>query len=457
MSESLRIPSVWSLPLHMLRLAGRCLLPLVMWYSAGELVRFGLLVGATEMSHGSMPDLRRALTMLVFIIMVLANLLVMVGMFHSLRGALSEMRARRAEGGAREGLPDVAARVIVPFVVLYLSWGWHLDDVHAFVDVDLARQSAQYGYLGAFSDFATGEGRDTALGLVALSLQVSFAITVVAFVARFFLAAWYDRTQSRTAGLATAFAELAFFYFGVQVLWSRGNWLGSRVAHTWWDDLMAAAREHIPGWEAITGVIGTLWSYAWEALVLPGAWLTVAILMYGAYAEDATAVIRGTRIEDRATRAGREFAGRTHALTRRLASMFLGRWVHWVAWAHTVRLTLRAGLPLLGMFALCFAGLEVGEGYARRGLEYLAGTDHPYMFWNVLFIPIDFAVDLAKAVLTVCLLAATFDVAAGAERRRRAAAVSGGTAGTDPTPPSPPARSATPPARPGLPAVSGPS
>ncbi|MET8161769.1 hypothetical protein ABZT47_35890 [Sphaerisporangium sp. NPDC005289] len=439
MSESIRTPSVWSLPLHALRLAGRCVLPLVMWYSAGQLVRFGLMVGGTELGHGSMKDLRYALTMLVFIVMVMAGLVVSVGMFSSLRGALWEMRARRADGDQDEGFVSTQSRVIIPFVALYLAWGWHLDDVRDYLSMDILRQSDDKGALGAFYDLATGEQPDTARILIGLNFTATLVIMAVAFLARYFFTLWYERDQARTAALAVAFCELSFFYYGAQVVASRGEvvggWLGSRVAASWMGNLFDGLQVHIPGLAALGELLDAVKPYAWDALVLPAAWLTVAILMYGAYAEDARGVIRGTRLEGVATQAGTMLTARTHSLTRRTLVRLFGRWADWVPLMNTLRLTIRGGAPLFGYFALCFVGLRVGADYASRGIVYLLGSDHPMLYLNVLLVPVDFAVDLVVTVLTICLLAATFDIAAGAERRRRAVAgVSGRSAERAPTP-----------------------
>ncbi|MFC4590672.1 hypothetical protein [Sphaerisporangium corydalis] len=431
MSESIRIPSAWSLPLHTLRLAGRCLLPLVMWYSAGQLVRFGLLAGGTDLSHGSMRDLRLTLTMLIFVIMVMASMVVSVGMFHTLRGSLSEIRARRADGEEDEGFVGGLSRVIVPFVALYLAWRWDLDDVRAFLTTDIKRQSGEKGYLGAFADLTTGQPTDTAMGLTSLSFNITLIIMIAAFLGRYVFMLLHEKRGNRPAAIALAFCELAFVYYGLQVIASRGAWIGSRSIVNWWNDVVAGMERIIPGWEAFWATIGAIRPFAWDALVLPAAWLTVAILMYGAYAEDATTVIKGTRLETTAEQATRAINRRTHSLTRQLLTAFFGRWAHWVALANTMRLVVRAGAPLFGMFALCFAGIKVGEGYAARGLEYLAGNDYPVLYWDVVFVPINFAVDLAVTVLTTCLLAATFDVAAGAERRRRALASAAQAAGPE--------------------------
>ncbi|MFC6080181.1 hypothetical protein [Sphaerisporangium aureirubrum] len=456
MSE-IRTPTVWSLPWHTLRLAGRCLLPLVMWFSVGELARFGLLVGGTELSHGSMRDLRLTLTMLVFLVMVMIGLLVSTGMFLSLRGALYETRARRAEGQEDEKLTDSVGRTIVPFTVLYLSWGWQLDDVRAFLNTDIERQSGDKGYLGAWADYFTGADQGTAQGLTSLNFNITLIIMLAAFLGRYVLSTLHERRGGRTVALLIAFCELAFFYYGVQVIASRGDWVGSRAGVSWWHGFLADMSANIPGWSAFWSWVGEIWPQAWEALILPGAWLTVAILMYGAYAEDAKSVIKDTRLEGGMTEVERAFAERSHSLTRRTLTRLFGRWAHWVALAHTVRLTVRGGAPLFGLFAVCFAAIKIGEGYAARGLEYLLHSDFPLFYWNVLFVPINFAVDLGVTVLTTCLLAATFDVAAGAERRRAAApAVSGRSAEPARSAPRPDAGSSTVPVPPGPPVPSGP-
>lgn len=411
MSGSVRTPSVWWLPWHTVRLAGRCVLPLLIWFSFGELVRFGLLVGGTELSHGSFPQLRYALTMLVFIVMVMFGLIVTIGMFHSLRGELTEMRLRRVENGDEDFFGGLG-RAIIPYVALYLAWGWHIDDVRAFITTDIERQSGDLGYLGAWTDLVTGEPQSTATGLTGLVYSTALIIMGAAFLLRSLFLTWYDRRGNRVAALATAFCELTFFYYGAQVLVAQRKWTGDRVIVTWWNDAWAAVEANLPWWRTAAEFLGEIRPFLWDALVLPAAWLTVAILVYGAYAEDMRTAIRGTRLERRAERAEEALTRRTHALTRLGLSRFFGRWAHWVALLNTVRLTVRGGAPLFGLFALCFAAIRLGEGYLWRGLVYLLDGDHPLLFWNVLFVPMRIVTDFLATALTVCLLAATFDLAA---------------------------------------------
>lgn len=401
-----------------MRLAGRCALPLFVWYSFGELARFGLLVGGTELSHGSWPQLRYALTMLVFVVMVLLSLIVTIGMFHSLRGGLTEMRRRRADGEPGERFLGGLGRAIVPYVALYLAWGRHIDDVREFLATDIERQSGEKGYLGAWADFFTGEGQGTATGLIGLDWTITFVIMSAAFVLRLPFAFWYDRRGGRIAALATAFCELTFFYYGAAVVAGRKEWVSERAIVVWWNDAWERLEKSVPGWQAAAEFLGEARTLVWDTLVLSAVWLTVAILVYGAYAEDVRAAIRGTRLETGVNRAERAALRRTHRLTRKGAGQVFGGWGHWVPLANTVRLAVRGGAPLFGLFALCFAAIQAADGYLWRGMVYLLDGGHPLLFWNVLFVPMTFVREFVTTALTVCLLAATFDLAATRGRAR---------------------------------------
>ena len=223
---------------------------------------------------------------------------------------------------------------------------------------------------------------------------------------------WYERRGNRGAAIGAAFCELTFFYYGIGVVKAQEQWLGERQIAKWWNDAWESLEVNLPGWQVTMEFLGRVWPYAWQAIVLPAAWLTLAIIVYGAYAEDVRTVLRGTRLESGAERAERALHRRTHALTRVGLIRFFGRWAHWVALAHTFRLTVRGGAPLFGMFAVCFVAIRVADGYVWRGLHYLLDGPHPLMWWEVLWVPIGLVRDMVVTLLTTCLLAATFDLAA---------------------------------------------
>ncbi|MFD2356069.1 hypothetical protein ACFSTC_52625 [Nonomuraea ferruginea] len=84
--------------MHTLRLAGKCALPLILWFSADELVRYVLLYAGTEVAYGDFRQLRLVAVMTILTLVVLAAMTVTTGMLHSMRGALWEVRARAADG-----------------------------------------------------------------------------------------------------------------------------------------------------------------------------------------------------------------------------------------------------------------------------------------------------------------------------------------------------------------------
>ena len=136
--------SPYALPLHTLRLWGRCLLPLVIWYSLGQAGRFGLQVAGSELSHGSWREWRLVGVMLIFIVMVMLAMVVTVGMLRSLRGGLLEMRLRAKEGVVEnEPFFTGLGRAIIAFVAVYLAWSWFVDDARQFADADMEHDIAQ--------------------------------------------------------------------------------------------------------------------------------------------------------------------------------------------------------------------------------------------------------------------------------------------------------------------------
>ena len=180
--------------------------------------------------------------------------------------------------------------------------------------------------------------------------------------------------------------------------------------HTW----MADAEASVPGWQPFWDWAGAVWPYVIDALAIPLAWLTVGILVYGAYAEDTRTTIRGTRLEKAA-----DHLERTHSWTRQALTKVSAGWTgRSVPLLNSLRLTARGGAPLFGLFALCYVGLHIGGDYLGRAGRYLAASDKPY-FWFVTDVPVGFVADLIVTALTLCLIAATFDLAASRDRQGR--------------------------------------
>ncbi len=402
--------SPYSLPLHVLRIAGSCALPLIMWFALGRVVRWGLLLLAATVSHGSWYQARLVVTVFLFTLVVMTSLATTVGMLYVIRGALMETRARRAAGEGRENIFGAFNRTALLFAGIYMTWGFVLQDVRDFMNIDYFRKPDALT-VEAF----TGEHSGVAQGLTNLSLTVSLVAMILAYVLKTVAGRRHEANEGRFSGVLATFGELAFVFYGINVVGAaadtRSGWVGSRTAFVALQDWVADAEKSVPGFAAVSEFVTEAWPYVVEALILPLAWLTVGVLAYGAYVEDTETTIRGTRLETVAER-----VRRTHTLTRRVAARLTAGWSErWIPLINAFRLTVSGGAPLFGLFALCYVGLQIGSDYLGRAGRYLAASDEPY-FWFVTDVPVDFVTELVTTTLTMCLIAATFDLAATRKR-----------------------------------------
>ncbi|WP_204018686.1 hypothetical protein [Sphaerimonospora thailandensis] len=405
--------SPYALPLHAFRIAAKCALPLIIWFSLGRLVRWALLLLAATLSHGSWYQARLVVVMFLFTLVVMTSLATTAGMLYVIRGALMETRARREAGEGRESLFGALNRTALVFAGIYLTWGFVDEDMRDFENIDMLRQPDRW-----LLDNGRGVESTIAEGLTGLDARVSLVVMVIAFAVKTLFGRRHEINQGRFSGILATFGELSFVFYGLSataaVVGARSEWIGSRAAIADARDLMTQGKTSVPGWEAISGFVGEIWPHVIDALAIPLAWLTVGILAYGAYVEDTRTTIRGTRLERAAVH-----VERTHSWTRlaliKLSAGWTGRWSPLL---NSLRLTLRGGAPLFGLFTLCYAGLHIGGDYLDRAGHYFLASEEPY-FWFFTDVPIAFVRDLLVTTMTVCLVAATFDLAATRDRLAR--------------------------------------
>lgn len=404
-----RPPSPYLLPLHALRLLGRCALPLTLWFAAGEAVRFGLLHGAAVLAQGDWYQARVVAVVVLLTLVVLTALVTTAGMLHALRGALWETAARRAAGEGHESLIAACRRAALVFVCGYAACGL-LGQDHR----DLVRLAAVHRPDGLVGDAAGQADGVLGRGLTGLSLTVALAVTLAAFVLKWLFAARYRRHGGRFAGGAAVCCELVFVLYAVVAVVAfveeRSDWAARRVAvvetRAWLERAMAEQ----PALATAGEWLGAAWPAAVAALLVPLVWLIVALLVYGAYPGDGAGFAardrepaRPGREPDPARRGGRS----AQALRER-----------WGPLRHALRLTAQGGAPLFGLFALCFVGVRILGEYLFRAGRYLLGAEEPYR-WLLTDPPLQVVTEYAVTVLVVCLAAAAFDLAA--TRRRTAA------------------------------------
>lgn len=172
-------------------------------------------------------------------------------------------------------------------------------------------------------------------------------------------------------------------------------------------DVWEKAQESLPLWKDVTGVFDDLWPVFLDSVAVPLAWLTVAMLVFGAYSDETRTLVKGTALER-----GVERLEGAHDLTQKSFDQVTGGFKdRWLPLANSLRMIYRAGLPLFGMMCLCYVALDVGGQYADRGLRTLIGSQSEWM-WTVQGPPLAFVRDCVVTVLTMALLAATYDIAA---------------------------------------------
>ncbi|AQZ67059.1 unnamed protein product [[Actinomadura] parvosata subsp. kistnae] len=400
------MPSPYSLPLHALRLAGKCAMPLILWFSAGELARFVLMYAATEVAYGDARQVRLVIVMTLLTIIVLASLTVTTGMLYSLRGALWEMRARAGDGVADERFFRALDRVAPAFAVLYLAWGFQNADAREVIQMDYFHNLQE-----GLNDSFFGEGNLVGRGLIDLDWRVSIGAMAVTFVLKLLFAKLVEQGKGKFAGFGAAFSEFAFVFYGlngtVAIADARSEWMDHRTVVAGTKEAWQEAQEHLPAWKAITDAFGDFWPLFLDAVAVPLAWLTVAMLVFGAYSDETRALVKGTRLER-----GVDRLESSHDLTQKSFNQVTGGFRdRWLPLANSLRMIVNAGLPLFGMMCLCYVALDVGGQLADRWVRTLIGSRTEWE-WVIQGPPLFFLHELVVTVLTMALLAATYDIAA---------------------------------------------
>ncbi|TDC01813.1 hypothetical protein E1267_30990 [Nonomuraea longispora] len=391
---------------------GRSALPLVLWFAAGELVRFVLLYGATEVAYGDARQLRLVAVMTLLTFVVMSAMTVTAGMLHCLRNALWEMRARAGDGVPDERFFRTLDRIAPAFAVLYLAWGFHNEDARDIYQMDLFHNFQEMTDASWF-----GEDSYVGRGLVDLDWRVSLGAMIVMFGLKTLFAKFIEQGKTRFYGFAAAFSEFAFMFYGlnatVAVADARSEWMEHRNVVAGSKEVLAEAQENVPVWDGIVGALGEIWPLFLDAVAVPLAWLTVAMLVYGAFSDEARTLLKGTRLERGVNR-----LESSHDLTKKsFDQVTAGFRDRWVPLANSLRMVFNGGAPLFGMMCLCYVAISVAGQYGDRGLRALIGSRAEWT-WAYAGPPIGFLRDLITTVLTMALLAATFDIAATRARAK---------------------------------------
>jgi hypothetical protein len=158
------------LPVTAVRLAGRHLAALTLWFSVGYLARYVLTRVGVAVGHGNHEQVRRVLAVLVFTMLITVSLAVVIGMFTAVRGRDDE------------SFSGAIGRALFPFVVIYVAWGIYADDVSAFARADVEHNLN-----------STAHGSVAGLALDIGDLWLALAVTALTWALKTFLERHRDR------------------------------------------------------------------------------------------------------------------------------------------------------------------------------------------------------------------------------------------------------------------------
>ncbi|MFI0372708.1 hypothetical protein ACH35V_33015 [Actinomadura sp. 1N219] len=381
------------LPWATLKLAGRFVLPLTLWFTVGELLRYGAMYGGYRL--GGMKGTAATVAPIATIgLLVVITLAVAVLMVHSVREGLEVVHAREADGdltpwavGNEESVIGAMGRAALPFVIFYLAWGLQGEDAREFADQATSRGFQEGGLQGQIDALDMLLSLEKHIGL-AIGLTAGLFVLKVA-------AEWrLEERLPRAIGALVAFLEVNFALFGIFTidhLRSKGvEWFSGREAWAWVTDVAGPALELWPPFK--DAVLGAL------------IWLVIAGVILGLDAGDEQVVLGRGRAGRRLAAAGG--VGRVNSprelLTRGIREMWLPAW-------YGLRLVRRSGMMPFATFCLLFAGLDVAAEASRRFVYELIGP-HEVTWWIQVMPFVGFATSAVFEILRVCLLAAAFNL-----------------------------------------------
>ncbi|SPT51084.1 MULTISPECIES: hypothetical protein [Actinomadura] len=392
------------LPWATLKLAGRFVLPLALWFTVGELLRYGAMYAGYRL--GTMKGVAATLAPIVTVgLLVVITLAVTVLMVHCVREGLDVVHARDAGGGLtpwavgnEESVIGAIGRAALPFVIFYLAWGRHGEDAREFAGQAASRGFAEGGIEGQIQGAGLLLSMEKHLGL-------AIGLTAGLFVLKV-LAEWrLEPRLPRAVGALVAFLEINFALFGIFTidhLRGKGvDWFTGRQVWAWVNDAAGPALGLWPPFK--DAVLG--------ALIL----LVIAGVVLGLDAGDERVVLGGSRAARRLAAAGGvDRAGSPRELlTRGFREMWLPAW-------YGLRLVRRSGLMPFAVFCLLFTGLHVAEGASRRQVYELIGP-HEVTWWIQALPFVGYGTGLVFEVLRICLLAAAFNLVMARVSARTAA------------------------------------
>ncbi|MFD1939481.1 hypothetical protein ACFSKW_49270 [Nonomuraea mangrovi] len=370
------------LPAESLRLAGRHLLPLAFFYSAGRLVHDLILLVAAYTADVEGP--RKYVGFAVMSLAVLATLAAYIAMFRVIRrGEAPDPSGTTAGDVGDDRLRTAIAHTLLPFLVFYGAWGLFAEDVRQY--------SVLAQELGGVQQIDN---------LSFDPLLVTGAIAAVTFAVRALLEKWYERGRGAFAGVLTTAFESMWMFFAVISLEvfvsARIEWLTSRAAWAMVSDALGAVLG------PLADLVGVVLPRPVEALVLPLVWLTIAAVVYGRDMSREEEIVAGTRVEPTAGAVWRRLPRQIRSAAEFLTGGLRDKYTPML---NGMRYVLSAGARFYLTFCLCYVLLLLAREWTFVGVTRLVGP-HESNWWTMWHGPVRFGVTALFEVARISLLAA---------------------------------------------------
>jgi hypothetical protein len=347
---------------------------------------------------------------------VLAELLVVIAMFHTLKPSLPRLgtlatSSTASEPKQRPRALDGVSLVLAPFYAYYATWGFLGDSVRQYSLRGL--ELDPFGQHGQLLDAVHASG-------LLLVVGASWAL-------RRFALRRAERTQRAPWQLLVTLCEASWLFIGLFVIskWKEQflSWWNSRVVVQAGHDTAQTLFLHLPppAHSALVSAWGTAHDIALGAL-LPLVWLAMAAMIFG---RDVRRADQLTASNARLAHIADRYRG-LPALPHYIGEHFIkGYRTRLLPVANCVRLTLGAGITLLLGLCIGYRALHWLSLWAWIGVTHLIGA-HSLDAWQpignalglLLVDPLQINASLAVEPLRICLLAAVLESALAATEKK---------------------------------------
>jgi hypothetical protein len=316
---------------------------------------------------------------------------------------------------------------LLPFLGMYAAFGQVAEAAHRLVTQQLVRYgflSDQKTVLGVLNDLATNH----LSWLVALLLGIYVLRRLLDYVA--------ERTGLRILGLVVVLIEAFFMLLvimgGIRVFQIFRNWLRDRAVLQWLAELQGVAARFFAIFKIdLPEIVTRTWAFftnqVWPILIdvvaQPLFWLAVAALVFGSkvlslaelwrQGQPYTARIPGAtafaRYRDKRAfrRLGPPPKGIRLAAARLQEAFFGDIDDKYLPALHALRLVVRAGPILLGVYIFVYNLVIVARNYLENLLYWIVGGQEG-PFWVRWEPVIDLIPDALVEPIRLCLLAVAF-------------------------------------------------